>query len=164
MNAGIRIAIHLLALAASLPMATAAADGAREFETASMAKITARHCGRGPFALALWSLECPHCKDSLKSLEKLRRQHPDVGLVLIQVDATEQASAGEEVLNRLGIHVGERWIFADEAPERLRYAVDRQWAGELPRTYLYRKDCERSGISGALKADVLRAWLRDEQP
>ncbi len=163
MNVGKRLAAALLALAA-LPLATGtAAGGTREFDRAGMQAITARHCGKGPFALALWSLDCPHCKDGLVTLEKLRRKHPALGIVLIQTDASEQAEAGAELLDRLGIATGERWIFGDEAPERLRYTVDRQWGGELPRTYLYQADCRRTGISGALKSEHLRAWLRDEQ-
>ena len=164
MSGGNRIAAAFLALASALPLASAAAVGAREFDAASMTSITARHCGKGPFALALWSLECPHCKDGLKTLEALRRQRPDVRLVLVQTDAAEQAEAGEDLLKRLGINASERWTFADEAPERLRYAVDRNWAGELPRTYLYRMDCERTGISGALKPDTLQAWLKGVRP
>ena len=164
MNGGNRIAAAFLALASALPLASAAAVGAREFDAASMTSITARHCGKGPFALALWSLECPHCKDGLKTLEALRRQRPDVRLVLIQTDAQEQAEEGEDLLKRLGINASERWTFADDAPERLRYAVDRNWAGELPRTYLYHDDCRRIGISGVLKTDQIRVWLRGEQP
>ncbi len=164
MNSAKRLAAALLALTALSLATSAAANDVREFDPTSMNSITARQCGKGPFALALWSLDCPHCKDGLAKLDKLRRQHPDLHVVLVQTDAAEQGETGAALLDRLGIQADERWVFGDDAPERLRYSVDRQWAGELPRTYLYREDCRRTGISGALKTDMLQAWLKGARP
>jgi hypothetical protein len=44
----------------------------------------------------------------------------------------------------------EAWVFADSFVERLRFEVDKQWQGELPRTYLFSDDGEAEAVSGKL--------------
>lgn len=173
MTGRLRLLIRLLALLPArlrvllaLPIAllpaevSAAVPADQTFAAGSLATITARHCGKGPFALALWSIDCAHCKNGLQALERLRRQNATVRVVLIQADVAPPPEAGPAMLRRAGVIGSERWVFADEAPERLRYAIDPDWAGELPRTYLYNAACERVGVSGALPAKTLQRWLR----
>jgi hypothetical protein len=79
--------------------------------------------------------------------------------VLVQADVSPPPEAGPAMLKRAGVVGSERWVFADDAPERLRYAIDPEWAGELPRTYLYDRSCGRIAVSGALSPEILRRWL-----
>jgi thiol-disulfide isomerase/thioredoxin len=154
---GRRFLLTLLGLAAGSALAAPPAE--LSFTPDSLASITARHCGRGPFALAVWSIDCPHCKAGLQVLEKLRRQRPGLHVVLVQADVSPPPEAGPAMLSQAGVVGSERWVFADQAPERLRYAIDPEWAGELPRTYLYDQHCGRVAVSGALSDESLRRWL-----
>jgi hypothetical protein len=51
------------------------------------------------------------------------------------------------------------WIFDDEFTERVRFAVDRSWRGELPRTYLYDAAHRAEARSGKLDERWLEGWL-----
>jgi hypothetical protein len=51
------------------------------------------------------------------------------------------------------------WIFDDEFSERVRFAVDRTWRGELPRTYLYDAAHRAEARSGKLDERWLEGWL-----
>ena len=43
--------------------------------------------------------------------------------------------------------------------ERLRYSIDPDWFGELPRNYFYDANSSRIGFSGKLTEDILLEWL-----
>lgn len=146
------------ALAASLYLPVAA-SASQAFRADSLAAITSRLCGKGPLAVAFWSLDCAHCKEGLAALDKLRKHSRNLTLMLVQADAEDQADEGARRLKRFGIGGSERWIFADELHERVRYAVDPAWRGELPRSYLYGPDCQRVAVTGTLTAAQLQAWL-----
>ena len=45
------------------------------------------------------------------------------------------------------------------SPEKLRYVIDQDWYGELPRSYYYDADHQRSSHSGTLSQQQLSAWL-----
>jgi hypothetical protein len=52
------------------------------------------------------------------------------------------------------------WLFGNEPQQRLQYAIDPDWMGEMPRTYFYRADGERRGVSGVLKPEEWVKHLR----
>ena len=69
------------------------------------------------------------------------------------------APAIAAVLAGYGLSGVESWVFADPNHERLQYAIDPQWFGEMPRAYLYSRANERKGISGTLSSEELERWL-----
>ena len=44
------------------------------------------------------------------------------------------------MLNETGLGAPENWTFGDGFVERLRYEIDPQWRGEIPRTILITRD------------------------
>jgi hypothetical protein len=52
------------------------------------------------------------------------------------------------------------WAFADDFAERIRYAIDPRWRGELPRLYLFDADHQPTAISGRVDPDTLTEWRR----
>ena len=44
--------------------------------------------------------------------------------------------------------------------ERIRYGVDPEWYGELPRTYFYNNEGNREAHSGILTKKLLSQWLQ----
>jgi len=147
-------AVVLLALA--LP---AGAQELKPFTPQSLAQITANRAGT-PFVLAFWSLTCAHCQQELADFGR-RHITP---LVLVSTDTPAEAEAIRTTLARHGLENAEAWVFADEFGERLRYAVDRHWAGELPRSYFYAADGSRRAVSGHPETVLLDRWLGHRTP
>jgi thiol-disulfide isomerase/thioredoxin len=153
----------VLLLLAALAGATAQAADPMPFVAGSMRQIRAAHAGQ-PFVLALWSLTCTHCGEELAQLGRLARKYPRFKVVLVSIDTPDESAAVTETLARHGLARAESWVFADSYTERLRFEVDRQWHGELPRTYLYTADHATRAISGRLDPQQLEPWIQRHFP
>ncbi len=144
-----------------LTCAIATAGEPRLFEPGSLEAIRAARAGR-PFVLALWSLDCGHCRDELALLARTRQAQPRLDLVLVSTDAPEARALAARSLEAAGLGSVESWIFGAEAPERLRWAIDRKWRGELPRTYFFDAEHRVSPVSGKLDPARLARWLEQQ--
>ncbi|MCC6915698.1 TlpA disulfide reductase family protein [Nitrosomonas sp.] len=150
---------HLLVILLLVVAATAsAAEGVRHFVTGSMATIQEEHAGK-PFVLFLWSLTCTYCPTELKMLGEFRQQHPELNLVLIAADTPEEEPEIVSHLADYGLNQTERWVFAEEMPERLRFEIDRRWYGEVPRTYFYDRNHLREVKTGLVGEEYVKNWL-----
>jgi thiol-disulfide isomerase/thioredoxin len=136
----------------------APAQEIQPFETGSLQKIVAAHQNR-PFVLALWSLTCPPCQDELAMLGEVFNDDPACDLVLVSTDTPEEIAALAAALARHHLESAQAWVFADAFTERLRHGIDRQWQGELPRTYLHGADGSIQAVSGKLSRQQLRQWI-----
>ncbi|MGA9033244.1 MAG: redoxin domain-containing protein [Sulfuricaulis sp.] len=145
-----------LGMALSAPLA---AQEIKPFESGSLEKIVTAHKSR-PFVLAFWSLACPPCRDELALLGDVFQGESARDLVLVSTDTPEESAAIATVLAQRRLAVVEAWVFADAFTERLRYGIDRQWQGELPRTYLYGVDGKIQAVSGKLSPQQLRQWIK----
>lgn len=151
----------LLLVAVLLAAGTVHADGAelKPFQRGSLQDIVDARDGR-PFILAFWSVDCTHCRAELEQLARLAQRHPKLDLVLVSTDIPAAAADIRAALRQYGSPRAERWVFADDFVERLRYEVDPLWYGELPRTYLYGTGKDRGAVTGRLEPDRLARWLR----
>lgn len=131
----------------------------RPFDADSLHAIERARDGQ-PFMLVLWSLDCPPCLTELATLGRTANQLSDQRLVLISTDTTADDAEIDALMKRVGLTRFEHWRFADGFVERLRYAVDADWYGELPRVYLYPPDHARVSYSGILDDVTLGQWLR----
>lgn len=113
-----------------------------------------------PFILALWSVECVHCRAELAQLAALMRAHPRLDVVLVATDQPEARMDAQAILAQYDLARAERWIFADAFAERLRFEIDPRWRGELPRSYLYEPGKPPTALSGLLDEGQVSAWLR----
>lgn len=127
------------------------------FDEGSFVQIEQANKGK-PMLVAIWSLDCPPCMKELELLGRLKEKYPGFNLVLISTDGIEATEEAEALLNAFGLPLGDSWIFASEQIERLRFSIDPQWYGELPRSYLYDKG-ERAGHSGLIDQALLQGWL-----
>lgn len=135
---------------------TASAAELRTFDANSLDAIRAAHAGK-PFVLAFWSVNCEPCRAEMGLWKTLRGKYPGVPVVLVTTDPPEDRAAVAQFLARHSPGRVEQWAFADEFSERVRFAVDRSWRGELPRTYLFdasHRSLARSGIPD-------RRWIDD---
>ncbi|MEZ5615604.1 MAG: hypothetical protein R3E35_10340 [Rhodocyclaceae bacterium] len=147
-----------LAVLFALAAAASSAGELRPFTADSLASIRKQHAGR-PFILTLWSLTCHHCAKELQALGRLVRAEPELPLAIVSTDSPVEAQAIRAALQRFGLARIDTWVFADAVPERLRYAIDPTWRGELPRTYLFDAAHRRTAHSGLLDESRLKEWL-----
>jgi len=147
----------LLAALLAAPIWAQAADP-RPFDAASPRAIDAAHAGK-PYVLVLWSLYCEPCRDEMAHWKALRRRYPGVPVVLVSTDSPGERATVVEFLKRYDPGAVESWIFADEYSERVRYAVDPAWRGELPRTYLFDAAHRSEGRSGRFDQRWIEGWL-----
>ena len=63
------------------------------------------------------------------------------------------------MLQKAGLSDAESWLFSDDFVERLRFEVDPQWQGEIPRTLLIARDGTTTTMEGVADFAQLRAWL-----
>ena len=110
-----------------------------------------------PTVLALWASDCVYCKKNLHTLAGLAKTHRQLRIVTV---AAEQPSAETRpALDHTGVP-GERYAYADDVPEALAYAIDPNWRGELPRTYLFDGKGGVKAVSGVIDAAGFRAGLK----
>lgn len=150
---GTAVLLFVLALLSSSGVA-----GVRPFLQESLKEITAARSGQ-PFLLILWSVDCPPCMKELAHLQQLRERFAPASLVLISTDEAEAHESVDRILVEFGLDRFDNWAFADGFPERLRYQVDPDWFGELPRSYFYDAGHRRTATSGALTIEQLHQWL-----
>lgn len=149
---------RILFIAAALGVASVAQADQKAYGPESLAKIEQEFSGE-PFLLVLWELSCPPCHGEMAMLGRLRQEHPGMNLVLVGTDPVGMEEEVADVLARHGLTGVNSWLFANENKERLRYSIDPEWYGELPRNYFYDADGQRTGISGKLDEARVREWL-----
>jgi len=130
------------------------------FTADSLRQIEQQYAGE-PFLLVIWEINCFPCREELALLGKLRQAHPDMKVSLLATDNISQIDEIAAILEANQLAGIDSWIFADPNIERLRYNIDPEWFGELPRNYFYDADSSRFGFSGKLTEDVLNEWLQD---
>ena len=107
----------------------------------------------------LWSIDCPPCLKELQEIGQLQGQFAPNGLVLISTDSTDQTTDAQRILTQYGLADAENWQFTGGFPERLRYQIDPNWYGELPRAYFYDAQHKRAGKSGTLSRELLQQFI-----
>jgi len=130
----------------------------RPFTNESLKEITDARDGR-PFLLVLWSIDCPPCLKELKHIGQLYSQFTPGSLVLVSTDSADYADEAQQLLTQNGLADAESWLFSGNFPERLRYRIDPNWYGELPRAYFYDAKHKRVGKSGALSLELLQQFI-----
>lgn len=144
--------------------APAQARPLKPFAPGSLQQIVASHHGK-PFVLFVWSMDCEFCQASLEVLSKARAADPTLVIVTLTTDPIGDPVLSEQVRTRLAALKlsGDTWSFGDDAPERLRYALDPAWRGEKPRSYWYDANGKRTAYSGMISSAKL-AQLRRPAP
>lgn len=150
----------LLILALSpVSIGSAAIDGLRPFVRGSWQEIRKAHAGQ-PTVVHFWALTCGPCQAEMPNWGKLLLERHDLNLVVINADLVpNEPSAVSAMLALTGLAPAENWTFNDDFVERLRYEIDPQWRGEIPRTLLIARDGTTTVIEGVADLETVRAWL-----
>ena len=152
----------LALLALALPpnsIGSAATDGLRSFVRGSWNEIRKAHVGQ-PTVVHFWGLTCGPCRVEMPNWGKLLQESPDLNLVVINADLVpNEPGAVSAMLAQTGLAPAENWTFGDGFVERLRYEIDPQWQGEIPRTLLIARDGTTTVIEGVADLARVKAWL-----
>ncbi len=133
----------------------------RSFVRGSHQQIVSARAGK-PFILSFWSLSCTNCRDDLAMFGKLAKKYRNFDLVLVATDSPEQNREISQTLQSYRLERTESWVFADSYAERLRFEVDKEWYGELPRTYFYdARGRVVTSLSGVLDHAQTELWIRE---
>ncbi len=131
----------------------------KAFRAGSINEISAERNGQS-FMVVLWSVDCPPCIKELAHLQQYRNRFSRTSLVLVAIDGQQYSDTAQEILYDNQLDAMDNWIFTGSMPERLRYAIDPAWYGELPRAYFYDQAHQRVAYSGALTQPMLERWLK----
>ncbi len=132
----------------------------KPFQTDSLKEIQERYQGQ-PFLLTLWSVECSPCLRELDMLSRWVKKHPGQNIVLISTDDISIAEEAWQLIRKYKLAKLDSWIFSDQFSERLRFNIDPNWHGELPRSYFYSSNHERRGHSGPLSEKMVKTWANE---
>jgi thiol-disulfide isomerase/thioredoxin len=138
---------------------SATIDNLREFQRGSWNQIRHAHNGK-PVVVHIWGVTCGPCRTEMPEWGALVRERPDMNLVLIDADLVpNEAGAVAAMLDQAGLGGAENWVFGDDFVEPLRYEVDPQWRGEIPRTILVGPDGATTVMEGVVDFAAIRTWL-----
>ena len=110
--------------------------------------------------ISFWSIDCPYCIDDLQKLGKALTKNKKVKLVTVCVDGKESAKKAEKILSQANLPQHEQYQYAEVDEDRLRYSIDPNWYGELPRTYFYDATHQITPLSGKISNSFLNTWLK----
>jgi len=113
------------------------------------------------FLMVMWSLDCPPCIKELNSLSLLYKENPNLNMVLVSTDSPARSDEINKLLSRFDLLKIDNRVFSTEPIQRLRYSIDPQWYGELPRSYFHDNHSTiRNAVTGILNTDRILSWLK----
>jgi thiol-disulfide isomerase/thioredoxin len=138
----------------------AAAADVRTFGRGSWQEIRKAHAGE-PLVVHFWGVTCGPCRAELPQWGRFVNERADLHLVTIDADLVPNApTAVRTMLEQSGLSARtENWMFNDGFVERLRYEIDPQWQGEIPRTLLIAADGTTTSLEGVADFARIGAWL-----
>src|SRR3954468_24062160 len=147
----------LMVLLASAP-ASEAGPELMPFGRGSWQKLLHAHIGH-PTIVHFWGVTCGPCKVELPLLGEFMRDHSAIDVVTISADLVpDLPDATRSMLEKSGLASAENWIFSDGFVERLRFEIDPNWRGDIPRTMLISRDGAISVIEGSAETSDLVKW------
>lgn len=128
------------------------------FDVGSPARIRDELRGR-PYVLAFWSVYCAPCREEMPQWKRLRDAHPGLTVVLVAADDPAQRDDVRAFLASHDLGDVRTYLFDDAFSERIRFAVDTKWRGELPRTYYFDQNHRVQSRSGKVSESLWSSWL-----
>jgi thiol-disulfide isomerase/thioredoxin len=130
------------------------------FEIDTRKAIEAKYLNQ-PLIISFWSIDCPYCIDDLKKLGKVLTKNKNIKLITVCVDGKESAKKAERILSQANLPKHEQYQYAEVDEDKLRYSIDPNWYGELPRTYFYDVMHQVIPLSGKISTVFLDKWFKN---
>jgi thiol-disulfide isomerase/thioredoxin len=128
------------------------------FVKGSFSEIQQRHQGK-PYLIKFWSEDCAYCMKELELFGDLLEAQTELNLITVSTDSFLSEDKIREKLASLDLQNVEAWVFAEAYAETLYLDVDKRWRGELPLTYLFDSQNNKTKKMGILSKQDLVAWL-----
>ena len=110
--------------------------------------------------MLLWSVDCPPCFKELAIIQKLKAQHENLAVVIINTDANDEIKAErKEIIEKFELSNFTNFHFVDGKGDQSRFFIDPNWYGELPRSYFIESSGKFHGKSGLVNKSILTQWL-----
>ncbi len=110
--------------------------------------------------MLLWSVDCPPCFKELALIQKIRQQHKNINIVIVNADDNDEvATQRKQVIEKYQLEDLAHFHFNDGQGDRERYQIDPNWYGELPRSYFVDAQGKFHGKSGLIDEQLLTTWL-----
>jgi thiol-disulfide isomerase/thioredoxin len=130
----------------------------KPFGRGSWQEVLRTHAGRATI-VHFWGVTCGPCKVELPLLGQFMRDHATIDMVTISADLVpDLPDATRSMLEKSGLASAENWIFSDGFVERLRFEIDPNWQGDIPRTALISKEGKITTIEGSVDMTELESW------
>lgn len=137
----------------------AIAEAPRTFDGASWQALVNSHKGQ-PVIVHFWGFSCGNCMVELADWGKFAGEHPGTVIAFVNWDRHgADPRRIEKALAKAGLGSVESFTLANGFEEKLRFAVDHDWMGELPYTRLIARDGTVKAFSGAADFESLSRWL-----
>lgn len=135
------------------------AEPPRTFDDASWQALLNSHKGQ-PVIVHFWGFSCGNCMVELADWGKFARENPGMAIAFVNWDRHgADARRIEKALAKSGLGGVESYTLANGFEEKLRFAVDHDWMGELPYTRLIERDGTAKSFSGTADFESLSQWL-----
>ena len=146
-------------ISGSFTGSSCATEAIRTFTPTSFSQIKATHAGK-PFVVVVWSLDCAYCAESLAALAQVQRKRKMtvVSIATDRVDSDKTRDLMNHKLAEAGLG-SEKWAFGPAPLEQLRYSIDRNWRGEMPRTYWFNTKGKSTSYSGVVTVKLAEKFL-----
>lgn len=149
-------------LIAVTPAAGTGQIATQTFEEGSWSRIIAKEHS-GPVIVHVWGLTCPSCLAELPSWGELAAAHPNARFVLINWDKHAYNPARvADALRKSRLDGIENWVFREGYEEKLRYAIDPEWHGEMPYTQLRSAGGTVRTFTGKADFTDLASWIKNQ--
>jgi thiol-disulfide isomerase/thioredoxin len=156
-----RSLVAMLALACACG-ANAAPAEPQPLDAKGLQQLRAAQAGK-PYVLSLWSVHCAPCAEEMAMLREMRAKHPGVEIVLVAADAPSEREAIVRYLAKHDPGPAKLYRYADDFEERMRYAVDPRWRGELPRSYFVDAAGMVQSKTGVPEREWVETWFNQQR-
>lgn len=112
-----------------------------------------------PFVLMIWSVTCSSCLAEMDIIKQVKQENPRINFVMLSVDGPDYYEQMKRIIKQKNLIEFEQWSFAEDNSSALRYVIDKQWYGEIPRTYFFNQQHKRIGISGLVNHEQYNQYL-----
>jgi thiol-disulfide isomerase/thioredoxin len=154
------VAIVLLSLISG---AAFAKDAVTAFDSDRWQEVTSAHKGE-PVIVHFWGFTCGNCMVELKDWGTFANAHPGARIVFVNWDRrTATPERITAALSKVGLGDVQSLALGNGFENKLRFAVDRTWMGELPYTRLIAADGTATSFSGSADFTKLADWLAKEK-
>lgn len=139
-----------------------AANAPRVFDGANWQTLASSQKGQ-PLIVHFWGFTCGNCMVELNDWGRFAKEHPHVAISFVNWDRRgADPSRIAQALAKAGLGGVQSFVLANGFEEKLRFAVDRDWMGELPYTRLIDADGKVTTFSGTADFKMLSQWLDAE--